>query len=604
MSSRFPCSVLLSEAMKDSVLKELAKLRKEVRSQRDEFRMRLDFLCETMEAMRLGVSPRAPASSSRSGRGMQIIGEDEQQPEKTEAAEVEPREEQQTEEDLPADSEAARGQGTTPIPTEPATRDEPATEEQDMSDSQEEVTTEFGDEAPQTEDDVESPPAEEELPAEEPSPVESNNSGSEGHPVTPGHGGASLMPSGGRQQETPTKRWRVEGSPSRRPWMGKDQPAKGAHSAPASSSAGPAGPSTRSPASSVRAVSFRSKCLAMAKKHGLELYEMTGGPDLDDLVGMYVARHPADEATYFRKVLEPGGSKRNVFLYKYDEPEEYRGWWLLGDRLSGEEVFGYNPDNSTEPPASGWRIPYDGEERPGFKVTPVAGTLEAAAERAEAKCAAEAKEQAAKAEAERLEAERLEAKRLAAQRAAAERAAAAAATERAAAAKRAAALQAHQKGRCRPCYYNQHGHCLKGAGCDFCHLHSQVQEAAAWTAGPAQPSVTRRPPAAQQLQPQTFGNPLPLQSHCSWQPIHQPLPGNVQPAPWEQTWQPEQPPQPLLCPQAQGLWPYPGPPSHSGAGNSFQPGPPPPGPYSQYHPGMPPPPYRPTPSGPDYYHSN
>lgn len=70
--------------MKEDVLQELQALRQEVHSQREEFRVRLDFLCETVEALRpRNLASQFSSGSSRHSHGMQVVpvsshGEEEQ----------------------------------------------------------------------------------------------------------------------------------------------------------------------------------------------------------------------------------------------------------------------------------------------------------------------------------------------------------------------------------------------------------------------------------------------------------------------------------------------------------------------------------------------
>lgn len=59
----------------------------------------------------------------------------------------------------------------------------------------------------------------------------------------------------------------------------------------------------------------------------------------------------------------------DVFLYYWDQRDgpAFAGWWF-GNQLGGTQVWSHNDSSSVVPPASGWKIPWDGAVRPHLAV--------------------------------------------------------------------------------------------------------------------------------------------------------------------------------------------------------------------------------------------
>merc|ERR1712217_721341 len=61
----------------------------------------------------------------------------------------------------------------------------------------------------------------------------------------------------------------------------------------------------------------------------------------------------------------------DVMLYFWDDKKDpkFSGWWF-GPKVGGEQIWAFhgNKDSAT-PPATGWRIPFDGPVDDGFKVS-------------------------------------------------------------------------------------------------------------------------------------------------------------------------------------------------------------------------------------------
>ncbi|CAE7436898.1 unnamed protein product [Symbiodinium sp. CCMP2592] len=64
----------------------------------------------------------------------------------------------------------------------------------------------------------------------------------------------------------------------------------------------------------------------------------------------------------------------DVMIYFWDERDgpSFSGWWF-GPKVGGDQVWAYQPDKESEPPASGWRVPYDGPVDNTFILYPAPG---------------------------------------------------------------------------------------------------------------------------------------------------------------------------------------------------------------------------------------
>lgn len=74
----------------------------------------------------------------------------------------------------------------------------------------------------------------------------------------------------------------------------------------------------------------------------------------------------------FKKTEQVNGL--DVLIYFWDERDgpTFSGWWF-GPKVGGDQVWAYNPENSTVPPQSGWRVPYDGPIDASFTVAQSTG---------------------------------------------------------------------------------------------------------------------------------------------------------------------------------------------------------------------------------------
>ena len=59
----------------------------------------------------------------------------------------------------------------------------------------------------------------------------------------------------------------------------------------------------------------------------------------------------------------------DVLIYFWDERDgaNFCGWWF-GPKVGGDQVWAYNSERSATPPATGWRVPYDGAVDPSFVI--------------------------------------------------------------------------------------------------------------------------------------------------------------------------------------------------------------------------------------------
>lgn len=71
----------------------------------------------------------------------------------------------------------------------------------------------------------------------------------------------------------------------------------------------------------------------------------------------------------YKKTTQVNGL--DVMLYFWDDRDgpNFCGWWF-GPKVGGDQVWAYHPEKSAVPPASGWKVPYDGPIDPSFTVAP------------------------------------------------------------------------------------------------------------------------------------------------------------------------------------------------------------------------------------------
>jgi len=66
-----------------------------------------------------------------------------------------------------------------------------------------------------------------------------------------------------------------------------------------------------------------------------------------------------------------GGDSVSVLIYYWDERDgsTFNGWWF-GPKVGGDQVWAYNENKMTQvPPASNWKVPWDGQVEPTLQVT-------------------------------------------------------------------------------------------------------------------------------------------------------------------------------------------------------------------------------------------
>jgi hypothetical protein len=105
----------------------------------------------------------------------------------------------------------------------------------------------------------------------------------------------------------------------------------------------------------------------------------TGGTGMDEvvirtLVGEYT-EHGTNHGrkVYKKAALQAGGDAVDVFLYYWDsrDGDAFEGWWF-GNQLGGTQVWSHVKNAAMTPPASGWKIPWDGGIRAQMSVQPKA----------------------------------------------------------------------------------------------------------------------------------------------------------------------------------------------------------------------------------------
>jgi len=69
----------------------------------------------------------------------------------------------------------------------------------------------------------------------------------------------------------------------------------------------------------------------------------------------------------YKKEAAPG--TMDVLIYFWDERDgpNFCGWWF-GPQVGGDQVWAYNSSRTMTPPASGWKVPYDGPLDPMLQV--------------------------------------------------------------------------------------------------------------------------------------------------------------------------------------------------------------------------------------------
>eukprot|EP00927_Polykrikos_kofoidii_P057619 TRINITY_DN5177_c0_g1_i2.p1 TRINITY_DN5177_c0_g1~~TRINITY_DN5177_c0_g1_i2.p1 ORF type:complete len:2015 (-),score=503.12 TRINITY_DN5177_c0_g1_i2:85-6093(-) len=104
------------------------------------------------------------------------------------------------------------------------------------------------------------------------------------------------------------------------------------------------------------------------------------GPGAEDvvirsLVGEYQEQGSNHSRKVYKKSTETGKESVDVFLYYWDSRDgpNFQGWWF-GNMLGGTQVWSHNASDGVMPPASGWKIPWDGAVRPALTVSPKTAT--------------------------------------------------------------------------------------------------------------------------------------------------------------------------------------------------------------------------------------
>jgi len=97
-------------------------------------------------------------------------------------------------------------------------------------------------------------------------------------------------------------------------------------------------------------------------------------PILDTLAGEYWQIGSNHSRPAYQKNVTSDGEQIQceVFLYFWDSRDgpSFQGWWF-GKSIGGDEVWALCNNTSLTPPASGWHVPYNEEERPSFVVKKV-----------------------------------------------------------------------------------------------------------------------------------------------------------------------------------------------------------------------------------------
>jgi len=91
------------------------------------------------------------------------------------------------------------------------------------------------------------------------------------------------------------------------------------------------------------------------------------------LVGDYVERGANHGRKVYQKLDKTGQQLAEVFLYYWDSRDgsNFEGWWF-GNKIGGTQVWSHCKESGALPPASGWKIPWDGAARPTLVVLPKA----------------------------------------------------------------------------------------------------------------------------------------------------------------------------------------------------------------------------------------
>lgn len=101
---------------------------------------------------------------------------------------------------------------------------------------------------------------------------------------------------------------------------------------------------------------------------------LTRGNDSNEVVIRTLAgEYKEDGSNHGRKVYkktsEGTPDSVDVYMYYWDERDgpAFAGWWF-GNKLGGTQVWSHNDSAGMVPPASGWKIPWDGAVRPTLAV--------------------------------------------------------------------------------------------------------------------------------------------------------------------------------------------------------------------------------------------
>jgi len=99
-----------------------------------------------------------------------------------------------------------------------------------------------------------------------------------------------------------------------------------------------------------------------------------GNPTVSNIIkGAYTAQGTNHGKPVYKKEGPPGGV--NVLVYFWDERDgpSFSGWWF-GPKVGGDQVWAYHGDGAAAlPPASGWRVPWDGPVDQALQLTAAGG---------------------------------------------------------------------------------------------------------------------------------------------------------------------------------------------------------------------------------------
>mmetsp|Transcript_28654 Transcript_28654/g.66449 ORF Transcript_28654/g.66449 Transcript_28654/m.66449 type:complete len:910 (+) Transcript_28654:58-2787(+) len=94
------------------------------------------------------------------------------------------------------------------------------------------------------------------------------------------------------------------------------------------------------------------------------------------IAGVYVVHGENHGRHVFRKAEQVNSLEVLVYFWDDRDGPNNCGWWF-GPVVGGDQVWAYNPERTASPPASGWRVPYDGPVDHGLVLTPAGYTQQA-----------------------------------------------------------------------------------------------------------------------------------------------------------------------------------------------------------------------------------